>query len=248
MANKGQTFINNSIIRNPDLTPNEKALLNVLLSYNPCFPSVKQLVKLTAMGKTAVHDTKEGLRCQNVIVWKKGNSKGHNNLYRVLPEPQWKLIPIAQKRSRKNQTSPSCKPVTSPLTGTPNKTIDKNTNINNTNTTGAQNELKSPSWPKQSGSITGNQVESRTTHPLDRSEDQLRSRLREIRERVIEIENSYKHTPQTDTISDPSIYADKVDYRRLIREVREIRQQVRSSALNEKIDTFLSSRVLRHWL
>ena len=133
----------NEVIRNPSLTTEEKAILAVLSSYKPSYPSIKQIQRDTALSRTAVFRWLKSLKDQNVIEWIRGTSHGLNNEYTIKPYSQWRLVPKKDKYGSrsKRRAVPSTKaesPLStssSPQCETPNIPI-----INSTNRKGPDSE------------------------------------------------------------------------------------------------------------
>jgi DNA-binding MarR family transcriptional regulator len=91
MAKRRRTFtqIPHSIIFEPRLTSAEFRIIVLLISFNPTFPSHRNIAKWTGLNKDTVNRVLQGLRKKNVLAWKRGNSYGRNNEYRLNPQGNW---------------------------------------------------------------------------------------------------------------------------------------------------------------
>jgi len=95
---------NDDVCRNGNLTSEEKNVLVAIGSYDPCFPSLSQIVKDTGLCRGKVNSVIKQLEAQKIITKKKGSKRQRkNNTYSIHDSSQWKLLPIEKKNRRKNK-------------------------------------------------------------------------------------------------------------------------------------------------
>ena len=102
---KNFTQIPNEICREKNLTPNEKAILIFIRSFNPSWPSYDDIKEGTGLSRKTVGILLKELKKQNIITWSSGRT-GLNNTYSMLPIDQWKLVPLNLKNKKNGQKRP----------------------------------------------------------------------------------------------------------------------------------------------
>lgn len=80
---KNFTQIQNELIRSNVLTPADKSILFLILSYNPCFISKKTISEITGLSLATVKRSLNKMKELRLLTWQKGKCRGQSNLYKV---------------------------------------------------------------------------------------------------------------------------------------------------------------------
>ena len=100
----GHARIPNFVVRSPELSNIGFRLLAVLLSLNPAFPSYSKIRSWTGLARASIAKAIKELVCLGIVVYRKGNSGGLSNRYRVRPIKLWKIeTPCKIEGNRGNQ-------------------------------------------------------------------------------------------------------------------------------------------------
>ncbi len=85
------TAVPTAILREPRLTPTEKAVLLYLGTFDKAYPSKPHIMDATGIRSVAtITATLKALRSLKVITWKQG-AQGRCNVYTLLEQSQWNL-------------------------------------------------------------------------------------------------------------------------------------------------------------
>lgn len=174
------------VVRNENLTPEEKIILIVIASFDPSHPSIETICKKSGLGRTAVIKWLKSLRDQKVIDRVRGNSHGHSNEYTIYPTSQWKLRTISDKNGRKRQGSQSrqnksaIQTSSSPQITTPNISINNNINSTGSESVPPTSEHVSNDIGNQLNKNESNQAEVRNADQSDTTFKVAMSELRPL--------------------------------------------------------------------
>lgn len=160
------------VVRNENLTPEEKIILIILASYDPSHPTIPQICRQSGLGRTAVIEKIKLLKEQNVIQRLRGNSHGTASENTINHSSQWKLKPLPEKNKRKgSQIGNRARKSATQTNSSPQLTTPKESINNNINRTGADSVL-TPSAPTPNDVIHGQLNENKSNQPEVRNMNQ----------------------------------------------------------------------------